>query len=146
MQENKKKAEEIDAVKLLGERTRAEMDCIFQEIDAVVCASQEETLSIAVIEGMMSEKICITTNNTGIAHYIDDGRNGFLVEYGDTDALAQRMEQIIADQYGMQSMRKAARETYEKYFSMEAFSGRLEEMICETKREWKNESSFSPKI
>lgn len=142
----RKKAEEIDAVKLLGERTRAEMDRIFQEIDAVVCASQEETLSIAVIEGMMSGKICIATNNTGIAYYIDDGRNGFLVEYGDTDALAQRMEQIIADQHGMQSMREAARETYEKYFSMEAFSGRLEEMIRETKREWRNEPSFSPKI
>ncbi|EOS34834.1 hypothetical protein C804_01157 [Lachnospiraceae bacterium A4] len=142
----RKKAEEIGAVKLLGERTRAEMDYIFQEIDVVVCASQEETLSIAVIEGMMSGKICIATNSTGIAHYIDDNRNGFLVEYGNTDVLAKRMGQIIADQRGMQSMREAARETYEKYFSMEAFSGRLEEMICETKREWRNESPVSPKI
>ncbi len=57
----------------------------------------------------MSEKICITTNNTGIAHYIDDGRNGFLVEYGDTDALTQRMEQIIADQYGMQKYERGSK-------------------------------------
>ena len=43
-------------------------------------------------------------------------------------------------------MREAARETYEKYFSMEAFSGRLEEMICETKREWRNESPVSLRL
>lgn len=144
--EIRKKAEEIDAVKLLGERTRAEMDALFQEIDVVVCTSQEETLSIAVIEGMMFGKICIATNRTGIAAYIDDGRNGFLVEYGDVDTLAQRMEQMIAGGTQMERIKKAARDTYEKYFSMKAFGGRLEEMLCETISTWKYETSCTPKI
>lgn len=135
-----------DSMRLFGELTRTELDEIFPEIDVVVCASQEETLSITVIEGMRSGKICIATNNTGVADYIDDGKSGFLVEYGDTDALANKMRQIIAGQDGMEHVKKAARETYEQYFSMKAFGRRLEEMISETEREWRKERASSPKI
>jgi len=120
----RERAAASDSVRLFGELTRAELDEIFSDIDVVVCASQEETLSLTVLEGMRSGKICITTNNTGVADYIEDGRNGFLVEYGDTDALAEKMRRMIAGQGEMDRVKKAARETYEKYFSMKVFGRR----------------------
>lgn len=131
-----KRAALMDSVRLLGEMTRAQLDNIYPEIDVIVCASQEETLSIAVIEGMMWRKLCISTSSTGIAEYIDEGKNGFIVDYGDVDALADKMGQIINDIENLESMKDAARETYESFFSMRAFGRRLEEMVCQTQNEW----------
>lgn len=131
-----KKAALTDSVRLLGEMTRAQLDNIYPEIDVIVCASQEETLSIAVIEGMMWRKLCISTSSTGIAEYLDEGKNGFIVDYRDADALADKMGQIINDMENLKSMKDAARETYESFFSMKAFGRRLEEMVCQTQNEW----------
>lgn len=144
--EIRRRVEAIGSARLFGELTRTELDRIFPEIDVVVCASQEETLSLTVVEGMRSGKICIATKNTGVAEYLEDGKNGFLVPYGDTDALAAKMKQIIAGRESMNCVRQAARETYEKYFSMKAFGRRLEEMIKETEREWKEGQPFPPKV
>lgn len=144
------KAALTDSVRLLGEMTRAQLDNIYPEIDVIVCASKEETLSIAVIEGMMWRKICISTSSTGIAGYIDEGKNGFIVDYGDADALADRMGQIINDMGNLERMKDAARETYEGFFSMKAFGRRLDEMVCQTQKVWneeqKKENLPSPKV
>lgn len=67
-------------------------------------------------------------------------------EIGDTDALAEKMRRIIAGQGEMDCVKKAARETYEKYFSMKVFGRRLEEMITETKKEWEKEQASAPKV
>ncbi len=146
----KKKADSISSVRLLGELTREEMDNVLSQIDVVVCASKEETLSIAVVEGMMEGKVCIVTNSIGIAEYIEDGKNGFIIAYNDVNALAEKMDWIIANKESLVNIRKAARETYERYFSMEAFGRRLETIIDKTQKEWKEEppinQSKSPKI
>ena len=95
-------------------------------IDVIVCASLEETMSMPIIEGMMHGKICITTDMTGVAAYIDNGQNGFVVKAGDVDALAHCMMEVHQHMGELQSMREAARKTYEQNFTMEAFGNRLE--------------------
>ena len=85
----------------------------------------------------MHGKICITTDNTGVADYIEDGRNGFVVEAGNVTALAQCMTQIHQQIDEMQSIRSAARATYETHFTMEAFGERLEAELQAAKRKWK---------
>lgn len=129
-------AAENDAVTIWGERTRKEIHQMFSEIDVIVCASYEETVSITVTEAMMYGKLCITTDRTGIAGYIQDGVNGFVVPADDVETLAERMQRIIAHCGGLQEMRTAARKTYEQYFSMETFGENLEREIGETRREW----------
>lgn len=136
----------MDSVRLPGELTREEMDDALPKIDVVVCASREETLSIAVIEGMMSEAACITTRETGIADYIEDGKNGFITAYGDSNALAEKMKWIIDNQDRLPDMKKAARKTYEKYFGMDVFGRRLEDMISETERKWKEGEPSPPRV
>ena len=119
----------IPQIKFVGELTREELRCKYREIDVVVCASLEETLSIAVIEGMMHKKICITTSNTGIAEYIDDGVNGFICDVGDSVQLYERMSWIMKNRNNLDNIRINARKTYEEYFSMEQFGDRLEKEI-----------------
>lgn len=94
-------------------------------IDVVVCAS-EETLSLTIVEGMMNSKICITTDNTGIAEYIEDGVNGFICKAGNADSLAEKMKYIIDHFNELDEVRKNARKTYEKFFTLDILGENLE--------------------
>lgn len=118
------RAAEVGA-ELTGVLTREELAARFADIDIVVCPSLEETMSIAVIEGLMNGCICITSDNTGVADYIEDGKNGFICKTGDTDSLAAKMRYAIEHITEIGPMRVKARETYKQHFSMEAFGERL---------------------
>lgn len=126
----------IPYIKMLGVLTREEIYEVFPQIDVVICASREETMSITIIEGMMFGKACITTENTGIADYIQNGENGFIVPVEDVTALQKKIEWMIENREKMYDMGKKARKTYEQYFTMDVFGERLEKAILETKRLW----------
>ncbi len=130
------KAKALPEVKMLGVLSREQLKEEFADIDVVVCASREETLSMAIVEGMMYGKICITTDATGIASYIEDGINGFVVRAGDAGDLARRMEYVLQRRTDFRPMCLAARKTYEQNFSMPVFAERLEREISLTRDMW----------
>lgn len=130
------RAAELSAVKLLGKLTKKQIYDAFSVIDVVVCASQEETLSMTIIEAMMFGKVCITTETTGISDYIDHNVNGFIIPVNDSDALAAQMEWITLNIDRASELGLAARKTYERYFTMERLGKNLETAISETKRKW----------
>lgn len=132
--EVKKLAEEVPQIKLTGQLTREEMKMVYQKIDVVVCASMEETMSIAITEGMMHGKVCITTDSTGIADYITNGENGFICRTGDTKSLWNSMKWVVEHRSQLHSIGEHARETYLKNFTMESFGERLEKLIAKTKK------------
>lgn len=102
---------------------------MLEESDVVICASREETMSAAIIEGMMLGKICITTDNTGIADYIVDGKNGFICNASDAQSLANKIMYIMENYTDLSFIQSKARETYEKYFSMTSFGHRVNEIF-----------------
>ena len=95
---------------------------------------------MTMVEGLMYGKICITTDATGIADYMTDGVDGFIVRADNAEALAQRMEIAIRRMDDLLPMRKAARACYEKYFSMKVFGDRLESELWKTIHTWKKET------
>lgn len=116
-------------VTLMGELTRDEIKKVYQDIDVLVCASLEETLSIVATEAMMYGKTCIVSDRTGIADYISDGINGFIFKSGDEDALAEKINWIFMNQKLLPQIGKNARQTYEEYFTMDHFGERLEKAL-----------------
>lgn len=134
----KEMVKNIPSIKMLGVLTREDLYNVFPQIDVVVCASKEETMSITITEGMMFGKACITTENTGIAEYMQDGENGFVVPVGNAEILRDRMEWLITHRKEMERMGKAARKTYEQYFTMELFGNRLEQALIEIQNKWKH--------
>lgn len=124
-----KMAAGIKSVKLLGELTRERIHEAFQKIDVLVCASHEETLSLTVIEGMMYGKVCITTDTTGAAEYIENGVNGFVIPSNNAVALKEKLEWVLANISSLGNVRMNARKTYEKYFSMHVFGRNLESVL-----------------
>ncbi|NBJ83647.1 glycosyltransferase [bacterium 1XD42-94] len=118
----------IHNIQFTGELSRREMINIFTKIDVVVVASEQETMSIAATEAMMNSKVCIVSSTAGIAEIIEDRVNGRLFELDDTDELAKIMEECIVHKDELWKMEGEARKTYEKYFTMEQFADRLEQI------------------
>lgn len=126
------------AIRLLGEKTREEIELLYLDIDVVVSVSRIDSLPIVMTEGMMYGKICIASDTTGTMDYIEDGINGFIVEHENSDDLSRKMEWIIDNPEQLDKVRKRARETYENYFTMEQFGIQLEKMFGEAERKQRN--------
>ncbi len=130
------KLESNPLIKVWGELTRSQIYDLFPYIDVVVCSSRIDSLPIAITEGMMYGKVCITTYGTGIADYICNEKNGFIVSAEDADALREKIEWIIVNKDKLKEIGINARKTYEKYFNMEVFGRNLENILMETEVWW----------
>ena len=128
-------AASINCVKILGELTRTEIGNLFSDIDILVCASHEETLSMTIVEAMMYGKICIVTDTTGVAEYMEDKINGFVIPCNNPNALRKKMEWIIHNKNKLNTIEDNARKTYEIYFNMETFGKNLKNALSEMRQE-----------
>ncbi len=131
--EVKEMAKEMPNVRMLGVKTREEIMSLYEKIDAVVCCSLEETMSITMTEGMMLGKICLCADSAGMADYMKDGVNGFVFRCADPDDLADRMKRVMELGESAEKMAGEAMQTYEKTFSMEVFGDRIEKFLLEIK-------------
>lgn len=65
--------------------------------DAFVLPTGYEGTSQAVFEAMSQGKPVVTTRTGGIPYQIEDGREGFLIEYGDRASLVDRIGRVLRD-------------------------------------------------
>lgn len=131
----KKMADNENAVKLLGIKSRSEMEQLYSMIDVVVCASKEETGPIVVMEGMMYGKVCITTDTTEMATYIRDGENGFVYETQNAEVLCEKMKWVINHRAALSRIGDAARKVYEDNFTIDKLGKRLQECLLTMDRQ-----------
>ena len=75
--------------------------------DAVVCASDLESLPRSVVEAMAFEKPVLSTAVFGIPELIEDGVDGFLCEPSDVGALASGLDRLLGADPG--ELRRVAR-------------------------------------
>jgi glycosyltransferase involved in cell wall biosynthesis len=59
----------------------------------------------------------VATRVGGVPHLIEEGRTGFLVEVGDSNALAQRLAALLDDERTRRSFASAARLRAERFRS-----------------------------
>jgi len=109
-------AEKLPYVKLRGVLTREEMRKAYQEIDVVVCASQQEMLSTVMVEGLMHGKICLTTWNNGVVDVLHDGADAYICKDNQPDCLAAALVRIMKDRDRWNEVRQRARAVYTKNF------------------------------
>jgi len=74
-------------------------------------------------------KVCIVSNISGTADYIQDYRNGFVFQKENPDELAQNMLWCMENFDKLEKIGEQAAVTYEENFSMEIFRNNLEEAI-----------------
>jgi len=65
----------------------------------VIIASEHEGFPFALVEGICCGLVPVSTPVGTIPHLIADGENGLLFPTGDAHALAQRINQLLEDEY-----------------------------------------------
>lgn len=141
LQELKEICDEREYMRFLGLLSHEEIISLLPQIDVLVCPSLIETMSMSTIEGMMFGKLCIITDMTGIAEYIKNGENGFVVKAGDSDQLAERIAWIIHNRGLWEPIKRNARKTFEEEFALEKFGEKLETELKKCREEY--HESFS---
>jgi glycosyltransferase involved in cell wall biosynthesis len=68
-----------------------------QAFDVFALPSLHEGLPIALVEAMMLGKPAVVTRAGGTPEVIHDGREGYLVESRDPEALANRIVTLLSD-------------------------------------------------
>lgn len=77
----------------------------------------EEGLPVAILEAMAAALPVVSTAHAGIPELIQHGKNGFLVDPGDTQAMARWMLILAGDQGLRASIGLAARRTVSEHFN-----------------------------
>ncbi len=113
-------------VEFTGYKSGAELTRILAESQFVVLPSRwYENLPFAVMEAFASSKAVVASAIGGIPEMVDDGVNGFLFPMGNVDALAGRLEKMIADRDLREEMGRRAREKAEKLYGRDGHYERI---------------------
>jgi len=72
--------------------------------------SESEGFSNAMMEYMHAAKPVICTDSGGNPELVEDGVSGFLCAVGDSEAIARRLDQLLADPVACRRMGQAARQ------------------------------------
>ena len=69
----------------------------YSAFDALVLPSSNEGTPVSAIEALAAGRPVVATRVGGVPDVVRDGQDGFLVETGDTDALAERLTRLARD-------------------------------------------------
>ncbi len=84
-----------DRVIFLGFVNNNELPAIYAASDIYILSSQQEGLSLSLLESMSSGLITISTQSTGGNEVIHHGQNGFLFEVGNTPELTNILQSVL---------------------------------------------------
>ena len=93
-----------------------------------VLPSRWEGMPNSLLEAMASGLPCIATRVSGSEDIIQHGENGLLVEPEDYQGMAQALITLLHDPLAASAYGRAARETIEKYYSLESMIDRYIEL------------------
>lgn len=87
--------------------------------DIYLCSSISESSPIAVWEAMAMSKPVVSTAVGDVPLYVEDGVNGFVVDVGDVDGMADRLSRYVADEQLRMEHGRRAREVSVKHLDVE---------------------------
>lgn len=121
----KQLSKDYENVTLLHQLSRQETLEWMERCDCLIAPSRIDPMPTVAAEVMMKGNLCLCTDVCGVAHYIQDGVNGFTVPAEDAGALAGKIKYVIHNNSRLDSVRKAGRIIYETYFAMKVFEDKV---------------------
>lgn len=113
-------------VEFLGDRVYGEEKYrAFETADIFVLPSYSEGFSRAILEAMAAGLPSVVTAVGAVPDILEDGVHAFIVRPGDVEALAERLQRLIADGALRLAMGRASREQCRRRFLQEALSREL---------------------
>jgi phosphatidylinositol alpha-1,6-mannosyltransferase len=103
-----------DRVRFLGYVPREEISQHYTAAHVFVLPSYNEGMSVALLEAMASGLPVIVTPTGGTAELVTSGINGFIVNWGDVNALAYRVQNLAHDRWLARRMGQESRKRAER--------------------------------
>ena len=128
-QQLRKLGKGLDNLTFLEEIEKSKMQEIYSQIDILVVPSRNETLSLTAIEAMSYGNPCIVSDAAGITQYISNMQNGIVFRNARVDELAERLYWCIQNKNEVIKMKKEAKKTYERFFTMNVFQNNLLDIL-----------------
>lgn len=122
-------AAKMENVEVLDALSREELYRQYAACDCVAAPSRLDSMPLTIIEGMMFEKLTLTSDAAGISVFIRDCVNGFVFPSENAEELMKRMALIIADRSSLQGVAAAGRLCYEQNFSPAATRTTLDTLL-----------------
>ncbi|GBG09011.1 glycosyl transferase [Paenibacillus agaridevorans] len=119
---------------------RDDLDELYPMCDAAVASSIREGLPVNVMEAMACGLPIVATRNRGHNELIDEGRTGFIVEAGDVESFASRLQLLYYFRDSRRRMGGRGAERARRY-SLEQVMGELGEMYLTLMSEVTREES-----
>jgi glycosyltransferase involved in cell wall biosynthesis len=118
-----------DRVHFTGERS--DVASILQASDLLVLNSFEEPFGLVLVEALSSGTPVLATRVGGIPEIVRDSENGWLVERGDTSALASKLLELSQNIDMLDQAAEFARVFTCPQFSLERFQNNLHRLYAE---------------
>jgi glycosyltransferase involved in cell wall biosynthesis len=104
-----------DRIEWLGSLSADQLLAEYQRASVFVLPSAQETSPLVIAEAMAAGVPVVATRVGGVPHLVEEGRTGFLVEVGDTDALARRLGELLRDERARRAFASGARSRVERF-------------------------------
>lgn len=121
-----------ERVALLGRRQ--DVPALLGMSDVFVFSSRSEGLPLAVLESMAAGLPIVSSRLAGLATILEDGVAGFQVEFGDVEALANRVLEVLADSERAKVMGETGRQLVVDHYDLDASIRCLERVYEEVAR------------
>lgn len=112
-------------------------DSFFNAIDINVLTSISESFPYVILEGARMKKTMVTTNVGGIKNLIKDGENGYLINVGDWEGLAERIIDLSKDKNKLITLGEKLYDDVNKNYSSKAMGIRHSEIYNEILKKWR---------
>lgn len=107
-----------DRIKLWG--CREDVDAALCRMDIGVLTSDSESCPNALLEAMRASLPVVSTKCTSLEEIVEEGKNGFTVNVGDAQELANKVHLLLADEEKRLEMGGHSRKIIEQKFSIAA--------------------------
>jgi len=118
-----------DAVKFLGRRD--DVPDLLRQADVFVFPSLYEGLPGALVEAMLAGRAIVASDLPVTRELIDEGVHGRLVPPGNSQALAQAVLELLADNTSLKAMARKAQERARERFDINVVVGQMEQFYRE---------------
>lgn len=124
----KEETKSIPEIQFVGIVDRDKIHSILDNADVLICPSRQDCMPTVCNEAMMHYVPCLVSEATGTASYIT-AEMGRVFKTEDVIDLQKQIIWFVDHQDEIASMGEKSRQTYERFFSMEAFAKSLRELI-----------------
>lgn len=103
----------------------------YRRATALIMPSRYESAGLAVMEAMAAGKPVVASGVFALPEVVEEGRTGFLVEYGDAIGLADRIKTLLSDRELRRRMGQEGRKRAAAEFRLESIAARHRDLYLE---------------